>query len=139
MCRLPKTCCSGDIERPVALSREPAKVAESRAWSRSVMKAFRSAVIQNPFKCAGHGLSRAVCPVFISVKARLDTATCFSLKDITISYQARVEPGDYIAAGYTGPSPGGARGSRTVENIKVSEQARVRVGNNYGGKGVFDD
>lgn len=67
------------------------------------------------------------------------TASGDSLKDITISHQARVELGDYIAMGYDGPSHGEARGSRTLENMKVSEQARVRVGDNYGGKGVFDD
>jgi len=49
---------------------------------------------------------------------------------------ARLNAGDYIAAGYTGPF---LNAQNKYGDINTEGEARVNAGTNYGGKSVFDD
>jgi hypothetical protein len=74
----------------------------------------------------------------VDISAR-HAASGDTFRNITTSNEARVELGDFVATGYNGPAPTEKRTNRIVDGLTTSDKARVRVGNTYGGKGVFDD
>jgi len=61
------------------------------------------------------------------------------IRNIFTSGKARVELDYFVASGYAGLTPTERTRQRVIDNVKTSDQARLRVGKTYGEKGVFDD
>jgi len=60
-------------------------------------------------------------------------------KGVTIDSTARVEFGAFIASGYSGPAPAERTKNRSLDDGKITGNARVRFDNTYGCPGVFDN
>jgi hypothetical protein len=67
------------------------------------------------------------------------TSSADEIRNIFTSGKARVALDDFVASGYTGPAPTERTRQRVIENVGTTDEARLLVGKNYGGKGVFDD
>lgn len=60
------------------------------------------------------------------------------ITNITTSEKARVLLDDYIAKGYTGPSPVERTWGKNIDNVNTSGEGRIQVGISYGGPSPFD-
>lgn len=66
-------------------------------------------------------------------------ATGDSFRNVFTSDEARAQFGDFIAKDYAGPNFFKNRPNRYVDHVRTTGKARIQIGDNLGGKHVFDD
>jgi hypothetical protein len=70
---------------------------------------------------------------------RATTAADATIGETNTGEKAKVAIGIYIEKGYTGLQPGDRRSTAVIGKMNSTGTARVRVGDSYGGKDIFED